>query len=62
MPSRKMSSTSAVCAAAPLTSAAARTLARLPSARRASFALPSLPISSASERSSSVAGGTTEPG
>src|SRR5712692_4500435 len=58
MPSRKISSTSTVCAAAPLMRAAARTVARLPKARCES------PRSSspARARSGSTAGGTTAPG
>src|SRR5467141_1352154 len=58
MPSRKISSTSTECAAAPLMRAAARTLARLPSARCAS------PRSSspASARSNKEAGATPAPG
>src|SRR2546427_9819678 len=58
MPSRKISSTSTVCAAAPLMRAAVRTVARLPRARCES------PRSSspARARSSSTAGGTTAPG
>src|SRR5882762_70395 len=58
MPSRKISSTSTECAAAPLMRAAVRTGARLPRARCES------PRSSspARARSSSTAGGTTAPG
>src|SRR5260221_7111575 len=58
MPSRKMSSTSSVCAAAPLMSAAARIVARLPRARCAS----PWSSSSASARSSKAAGATLAPG
>src|SRR5882672_2570938 len=58
MPSRKISSTSSVCAAAPLISAAARIDARLPRARCAS----PWSSSSASARSSAVAGATLAPG